>query len=155
MIGYTFHAEVASQCFDEALPLLGTHWAEIAHFKDIPLNPDWDIYLKAEAGGMLRAFSIRLEATKELVGYVVFFVRPNAHYRDSLQAVQDILYVHPDHRKGFLALEFLDFCDDELRAQGVQCVYHHVKDAHQALGVVLKRLSYEQVETVWVRRLDQ
>jgi len=150
--GITFQAEHASACFTEVQPLLEQHWQEIAHYKDIELKPDWDLYLKAEQAGMVRAYSIRVEG--KMVGYAVFFVRPNAHYKDSLQAVQDILFLLPEYRKAFLGMEFMDWCDDQLREDGVQVVHHHVKDSHD-FGLLLKRIGYERVETVWSRRLDK
>ncbi len=138
---------------EEVGPLLRAHWVEIAHYPDIPLDPDFNSYRALEAQGNLRVFTARdALAGMELVGYACFIVRANIHYRTSLQAVQDVLYIRPD-RRGF-GRDFISWCDEELRKDGVQVVYHHVKLAHD-WGRLLERLGYERIETIWGRRLDR
>ena len=74
-------------------PVISAHKEEIAHYKDIPLDPDWDAYYALQEAGALRPFTMRDPEAGALQGYAVFFVRRNAHYRASLQAMQDILYL--------------------------------------------------------------
>lgn len=147
----TFVREKASDVFDEALPLLRAHWEEIAHYKDIPLDPDREQYRLFDEAGMLRTYTARTDKW-ELVGYAVFFVRPNAHYKSSLQAVQDIIFISKDHRGGTGA-KFILWCDEQLRAEGVQVVYHHVKAAHN-FGPLLERFGYKLVDLIYARRFD-
>lgn len=128
--------------------LLKEHWSEIAHYPDIPLAPDWETYCKAEAIGALRVYVARAESAP--VGYAIFFVRPHLHYKTSIQAQQDVLFVAKEHR-GFGA-KFLQWCDEQLRAEGVQVILHHVKAAHD-FGPLLKRLGYELVDLVYARRV--
>ena len=104
---------------EEALPLLRAHWAEVAHYLDIPLEIDTDMYLGASVAGLVRCYTARADgesrwwlrqdgcedrrcsaANGELLGYAVFFVRPNLHYKQSKQAVQDVVYLHPSVRGG-------------------------------------------------------
>lgn len=134
----------------EALPLMASHWQEIAHFKDIPLDPEFDAYYEMEKLGGLRLYTFRKD--RALRGYAIFFVRYNAHYKTSLQAQQDVLYLDPKER-GFNAIKFLKYCDAELKAEGVQAVYHHVKAAHN-FGLILQRQGYELVDLVYAKRLD-
>jgi GNAT superfamily N-acetyltransferase len=148
----TFQREKATfDLFEELLPLLEAHYLEIAHFQDIPLEPDFDRYVKLDENGVLRVFTARDEAGK-LVGYSVYLVSFNLHYRSSLQAIQDILYISPD-RRGF-GRKFIAWCDDQLRAEGVQATYHHVKSAHD-FGPLLARMGYECVDHIYARRLDR
>lgn len=135
----------------EMLPLLAAHWQEIAHFKDIPLNPDLSYYKLLEQNGMLRVYTYRKRGA--LVGYAVFGLRHNPHYRQSFQANQDILYINPSDR-GMGPIKFIKYCDDELRKEGVQAVYHHVKARHN-FGLVLQRMGYELVDLIYTRRLDK
>src|SRR3989304_2665579 len=86
----TFQEERASDLFAEAKPLLEEHWAEIATYKDIPLDPEWEMYVLAEDTGHLRTYTFRDHG--ELKGYAVFFVRTHLHYHGSRQAVQDIVW---------------------------------------------------------------
>lgn len=140
-----------SELFSEALPLLAAHWQEIAHYPDIPLNPDLSFYHSCEKAGILRCFTARREST--LVGYAVFIARYNPHYRTSFQASQDVIYIAPDSR-GKMGLKFIRFCDRELQQEHVQAVYHHVKAAHN-FGLLLQRIGYELVDLIYARRLDK
>src|SRR5699024_275904 len=92
-----YRAEPVARVWGELLPLLEAHYHEVAHYQDIPLCPDRERYEAVEANGMLRLYTARDDAGA-LVGYAVFFVQTNAHYATSLQAVQDVLFVHPDYR---------------------------------------------------------
>lgn len=145
-----FQKETAAGIFDEAMPLLQLHWEEIAHYKDIPLKPNRDLYEGLCTAGVLRTFTARDEGNA-LVGYAVFFVRANPHYVSSIQAVQDVLFIHPEKR-GFGA-KFILWCDRELKKENVQVVYHHVKEAHD-FGPMLKRMGYKLVDLIYARRLD-
>lgn len=165
----------------ELMPLLFEHWREIAHYPDIPLKPDLAVYRGAEQAGILRVFTVRSGTTvrhgslsaqrqqlnvgtepvrpthvtrpDDLVGYAIFFVRPNPHYADSVQAVQDILYVQPTMRGMHAGARFIDWCDEQLAAERVQAVYHHVKAAHN-FGKLLERKGYELVDLIYAKRLD-
>ena len=132
------------------MPLLEKHWSEIAHFKDVKLDPDWEQYERLEQAGVLRVFVARDHAGI-MVGYAVYFVRHNPHYRQSLQALQDILFIDPT-RRGFGA-KFILWCDEQLRSEGVQATYHHVKAKHN-FGAMLERLGYQLVDLIYARRLD-
>jgi GNAT superfamily N-acetyltransferase len=137
---------------DEAMPLLEMHYKEIAHYLDIPLVPDRAQYLKMEELGSLRLFTIRDDAGT-FHGYAVYFVRHNIHYSTSKQAVQDILFLNPEHRKGRVGYRFIAWCDEQLKLEGVQVVYHHVKTAHN-FGPMLERMGYQAIDIIYGRRLD-
>jgi L-amino acid N-acyltransferase YncA len=139
--------------YEEALPLLTLHWREIAHFQDIPLDPDVERYITIESNDALRVFTARLDG--KLVGYACFLLAPHSHYKGSLQAVQDVLYVDPACRCSTIGLRLIRHCNEALALEGVQVVLQHVKDAHPALGIILERMGFERVETIYAVRLDQ
>lgn len=149
----TYHREQLPDLWDEMQPLLAKHWREIAHYQDIALDPDKARYMHLDAVGALRVFTART-ASWRLIGYSVFMVSPNIHYRQSLQATQDVIYVDPDLRSGRVGMGLIAFGDEQLRADGVQVVYHHAKNAHPALGRLLGHMGYESIETIYARRLD-
>lgn len=165
----TFQVEALTpEVWDEALPLLHAHWREIARYHDIPLDPDLQTYANMAAIGALRLFTVRhaqfsekdladafetpLQVRGRLAGYGLYFVRCAPHYRGSLQAVQDVLYLDPAIR-GATGYRFIKWCDEQLREEGVQVVYQHVKVTHN-FGPMLQRLGYEHVEGIYARRLD-
>jgi GNAT superfamily N-acetyltransferase len=162
--GVTYQREPCAAIWDEVAPLLERHWHEVAHYQDIPLAVDRAAYERADAGGFLRCFTARLPALPQLVGdprpgaligYAAYLVGPNWHYRMSLQAKQDVVFLAPEHRRGRVALRLLALADEQLKAEGIQAVYHHVKLAHPRLGRLLEHLGYEAVETIWAKRLDR
>lgn len=137
----------------EAQPLLVAHWREIASYADIPLSPAKARYAAAAAAGVLLILTARTAC--ELVGYAVYELSRPAHYDTSLQAKQDVIYVHPDHRRGTLGMRLLIRSEEILRKRGVQVVHQHQKNAHPVLGELLARRGYEPLETLWSKRLDR
>lgn len=152
MSALTIARETFDDAYIDAEPLLAKHWREIAHFQDIPLEPDVTRYQQAEIYDLLRIYTARIGG--KLVGYAVFFIGPNAHYKSSKQAVQDVVYVDPAHRNSTIGLRLLKHCEGALRAEGVQAVYHHVKASHPALGTILGRMGYVPVDVIYTKRLD-
>lgn len=136
----------------EAMALVEQHYAEVARDKDIPLDIDVERYRKLADGGYMRIYEARLDG--KIVGYATFIIDLNSHYRGSLQAVQDVLYVEPSARGRMIGPRLVSYCDDQLAREGVQVVLQHQKLAHPALGVVLQRCGYEHSENLWVKRLD-
>lgn len=147
-----FQRETAHGLWGEIMPLLERHWREIAHYPDIPLDPDTVKYDRLEEAGLLRCYTCRVREV--LVGYGVYIVQANAHYRGSLQANQDVLFLAPEYRRSRMGLGLITFADQELRAEGVQVVYQHVKEKHN-FGPLLERLGYELVDRIYARRLDR
>lgn len=154
-----FSRETLTLAFlQEALPLLYHHWREVAHDPDIPLDVDTAVYLASEQAGILRVFTMRApvesyDLNAELVGYACFFVRPAPHYKGSLQAVQDVLYLDPSVR-GWNGIKFIKWCDDQLMQEGVQKVFHHTK-TYANFGPLLERMGYEAIDVIYGRRLDR
>ena len=143
-----FGRERVVDVWDEIVPLLKDHWREVAHYRDVPLDPDKEFYHKADEFGRVRVFTAR--KGDRLVGYAIYFVGPEVHYRSLKQATQDLVFVSKEHR-GF-GVAFMRWCDERLREEGVDTVLCHVKAAHD-YGVVFERMGYELVDKVYYRRL--
>lgn len=146
-----FKQETLSTSLQEAKPLLYKHWSEIAHYKDIPLDPNYDLYFKMEESGILKVFTAR-DVEEAIEGYAVFIVAPLLHYKSCLAAKQDVVYIDPDRRG--MGMFFIRWCDDQLKAMGVQVVDHHVKAAHN-FGPALVRFGYELQDHSYTKRLDK
>ena len=146
----TFQREELKDCINEARPLLLEHWKEIAHYPDIQLEPDEERYFASEAAGVLRVYTARDDGA--IVGYAVFFVNTNAHYKSSLQAMQDIIFIDPKHRGS--GGRFILWCDEQLKAEGVQVVFQHLKSRHN-FGKMLERFGYELMDLIYAKRLDR
>ena len=128
--------------------LFEQHYDEIAHYKDIPLNVDIENYRILAKAGFLKIF--KASQSGSVIGYAVFIVKTNLHYSQSLQAVQDVLFIQKD-RRGF-GSEFIKYCDERLKEKGVEVVYHHVKSKHD-FSPLLERQGYELIDKVYGRVL--
>lgn len=147
----TYKRECVLDVLKDIQPLLERHYCEIAHYPDITLNPDYERYAQAERLGMLQIYTARDFET--LVGYAIYFVAPALHYKDSIQGIQDILFVLPDYRLGSIAWRLLEFSEKHLSALGVQVVRQHMKAAH-SFEPLLARRGYELEDLIYVKRLD-
>jgi hypothetical protein len=147
----TFRTEpLTDGLIGEITPLLREHYLEIAHYQDIELDPDWNKYFSIQANGSLKIFTARDEENR-LHGYNCYFIHQNPHYRKSLQATNDVIFIRKTSR-GF-GREFIAWCDEQLRAMGVQVAYHHVKAAHDWTPM-LERMGYDFQDKIMSRRLD-
>lgn len=151
-----FRLEHLSECKNDIQPVLrNEHWEEVGHYKDIPIDMQWDKYAFLQANGKLRCFTIRDFLNEEmkdtvLMGYAFFIVDKHLHYKETLVGSQDILYVRKPYRG--IGKEFLKWCDEELKKEGVITVTHHAKPWFE-YGNLFKDMGYEKAETIWSRRL--
>ena len=141
---------LTDELIEELKPLIESHDNELSHYKDIKLKPDFEAYKTAYKIGLIRFYTARKLVGDKLLGYNLFWLRANAHYSDSLQAVQDVVYIDKSER-GF-GNNFIKWCDSELKKIGVEVVYQHMKAAH-SFGPMLERMGYELVDLVYAKRL--
>ena len=144
-----FGAEFVSDSWSEALPLMKAHWDEIEQYKEIPLDPDFEIYKKLDEAQVLRVFTAR-DSESKLVGYCVYIVQVNPLTKGITMANQNALFVKKENR-GF-GKKFIAWCDDMLRKEGINFVYHHVSPQHD-YSPILRRLGYKSSYQVYSRRL--
>jgi len=147
-----YQTEPFTHFWNDARSLLEDHYEEISSYPDIPLIVDTDAYLELEGMDKLRVYTVR--DGNNLIGYVLFMVVFNLHYMTSRQAIQDVLYMHPDYRRTGIAAELLGYTENELRNEGVQVVYHHAKIQHPALGKLLTSMGYDITDELYAKRLD-
>ena len=154
---------IAEESFATAWPdiqdLLRQHWHEIATYHDIPLSVNEAAYRKASDAGTLCIVTLRQHGALiaddgRMIGYAVFFVVQHPHYDTTTMALQDVVYLDPEFRRGLLAMKLIAFSEVALKARGCVLVHQHAKVAHPALGLLLQRRGYRHVENLYVKRLD-
>lgn len=131
-------------------PLWQQHHDEVAAYKDIPLNPNLDLYKATDKMETLRIFTVR--ENQKLMGYQVFFVSGHPHSMQSIQAVQDILYIDPSIRKGLTGYKFIKWCIETLKKEQIECIFQHI-NAQKDFGKMLIRMGFEHVDQVYGLRV--
>lgn len=148
----TFELAPYSVLREEIKPLIVGHWEEIALDRSsIALDPDWDEYDAMAARGELHLLTARNDG--ELVGYYVGIVKPHLHYKSSLTAYNDIIYIKPQYRQGMTGVRLFKEVERTLKERGVQRMYMNTKE-HLNFGVILERLGYKKAETIYTKRIQ-
>lgn len=111
-------------------------------------NHDYARYLQLDDSGDLRTFVI--SSNRIIVGYSIFFIDTEIFQADIISARQSIVFVDKGHRG--VGLAFIKFCDDILRAQGVNSVWRQAS-AKFDVSKVYERLGYTFIEKSFMRRL--
>lgn len=138
-----FYDDVA----EDMKSLIEAHWDEIALNKDkIKLNPDWDKYKQLEGLGNLKIFTVRNDS--DLVGYFICTVGSNLHYKDHTFAVNDVLFLHKDYRKGLTGAKLIKFAEKCLREDGVSVLVINTK-VHQPFDKLMEFLGFNLTERVY------
>jgi hypothetical protein len=145
-----FARETIESCIEEAKPLLEAHYKEVSKYQDIPLDPDYDQYFQLEKLGIIRCYVAR-NSDGMMIGYAVYFIRANLHYKNHVMAVQDILFVKKEYRG--TGGRFILWCDEQLREDGAVVVYQHIKVDHD-WSRLAERMGYEKIEYIYGKRLD-
>lgn len=148
--GVRFQRETVGGIIDDILPLAKKHYQEVSHYSDIPLELDYQKFYALEKINALFIFSIRAQ-DRALIGYAVFFADKHVHYA-SKHAHSDAIFILPEYR-GELGRKFVDWCDQEMKKEGVSLVYHSVTPKKD-FSKMLKKLGYELHETIYTRKLS-
>ena len=122
----TFQTEAPEPFTQDALELFRQHYEVIAERTDvIELDPDLDNYNLLYSKGMLEIHTARDDG--KLVGYSIWFVLKHIHYKKSLTANSDVLYISPEYRKGMLGVRFIKWTTEEIKKRKPQRIVFHMK----------------------------
>lgn len=145
----TYSKELLCQVVNEVDALLALHYEELTLNKDrVKLAPMWKQYAALEMDGKFHVFTARDEGA--LVGYAAFFVNQHLHYAALTTAMNDVLFLHPDHRLGMTGIRLLKYCESELKKLGAQKLCWHAK-LDTSLIPILQRLGYATEEVSLAR----
>lgn len=132
---------------EEVKPLLQLHYEELALNKDkVPLDPQYDEYLRRDALGMVLLVTLR-DAGK-LVGYFVGFVAPGLHYQTCLTLTMDIFWTHHDIRGGLAGVKLFRAVEKEAKRRGVDRIFYGSK-MHKDASRMFEFLKMDAVETYY------
>lgn len=129
---------------DALKPLLPEHYKELALDQEkVPLDPQFDEYLRREDAGMLMFVTMR--SGGELVGYFIGFIAPGLHYKTCLTLTMDIFWVRHEFRGNGAGFELFRFVEQEAKNRGVQRMFVGSK-MHKDASWLFERLGYREVE---------
>lgn len=149
-------AEFTVESFDSIVedikPLLEEHWRELALFQDeIPLNVSWEAYRRGYEAGVIRAYGARLDG--RLIGYAIFqVIDRHPHYLHSF-AINDVVWVAPEHRNVRVGSVLFDGLEADLRARGPIVIHVETKAHAPALALLLVSRGYASVGPSFAKRL--
>ncbi len=104
--------------YGELQPLFHSHWLELGPFRDrMPLAPNLRVYTYLESAGELITLTARKD--RKLVGYLIAKTGPGLHYSQTMQAITDIPYVHPDVRGRGIGVRLFLAAQEEFKRRGV------------------------------------
>lgn len=142
----TAQVENLTETLEELKPLLPLHWEELALNKDdVPLDPQYDVYLQKDACGEVSFVTVR--DSGDLVGYMVTFISPGLHYQTCLTAITDIFYLVQDKRGKEGGHLLFDAAEKEFKRRGVQRWFAGSKN-HKGCEYFLVKHGLEPVETM-------
>lgn len=154
----TFQCEPVKRIVEDSSfrPLMLDHWEELGvHKNEMPLDPDWPEFIKAESMGYFRAWTARDGDT--LVGYIAFWIRPHAHYRSTLTAIDDLFMLAPEYRKGMTGYRMFTTALEQLKELGVKRVMLHDKEHFEqrrgGLRKVFERMGFIRTDNIYSRMI--
>jgi len=140
------------ECFDEISKMFHNHYEELSVTKQFNLNPDLEVYWEADKRKVLKV--ITCENNNEIIGYIIYFIGLNLHYKDCLLATEDIYYLKPEYRKGSTGIRMFKFAENYLKSIGVNMIKYSTK-VHLDNSRLFEFLKCEFTEKVFLKKLDK
>jgi GNAT superfamily N-acetyltransferase len=139
----TYQEESVVKVLEEVQPLLNEHYEEVSITKNFPLNPDYSAYLNMDAAGFVSCITCRNDG--ELIGYIVFFVRPHLHYLSCKTAHEDIYFIKKEYRKGSIGVKLFKKAEEILKEKSVNRILLSCK-TNMDHSKIFERLGYRFFE---------
>lgn len=153
--GYRIQVERLREILDELHGLHELHWRETEkHRHGLPLCPDYAQMKMLERQGHLVQFTVRHAGA--LVGNLRMYVGMSMHSSTPFAepyvvSEEDTLFLHPDHRGGWLSVKLLRYAETVLVGQlGVREIRADSKLINRA-DVLMRRLGYSSFATRFVK----
>lgn len=145
-----FAIEPLKGCWDEIMVLAHKHWNETQAYRHSqPFRPVFERYESYERMGCYVQFTARVEG--KLVGYAGLYFVPSMHTQEPI-CTEDTWYLDPEFRKGWTAIKFFRFMEDECRRRGVVEVTL-TEPISTEVGIIHRRLGYKPVATMRSKHL--
>lgn len=132
---------------EDIQPLIQHNYDEVELDTDkLKLDLNWDAYHVLENINMLHIYTAR--TNDKLVGYLVMITNPSMHCAKEMQACSDVIYIHPNSRKGNAGLSIIKYAEQDLMERGVSTM-HIITKTHAPFDKILERSGYTFAEKVF------
>ena len=139
------------EIWPEARDLLEQHYKEIGLYNSkVVFDPDVERYESLCDAGALYIVAVRVEGT--LVGYCANFITQSLHYKATKSCINDVFYIHPDYRKGFLGVRLIKEMESLMKEEGVNVLMFNFK-TYAPLDSLFSRLGWDFSEKVYTKYL--
>ena len=143
----TFQKEPPEPFAREAVELFQKHYEEVAERQDvIALDPDIIRYKRLYKANAMEIHTARDDG--KLIGYSIWFVTNHIHYKQSVTASSDVVYISPDYRKGMFGYKFLKWTTEEIKKRDPQRIIFHIKPFLD-FGKIVERLGGHYFEKTY------
>lgn len=138
--------------------LLHLNWEEIESNQDkVPLAINWASYRDFERRGILKAGYLRKKGV--LIGYTVWFLHEPMHHGLTKWAINDMIWLDPEHRKSLAGIWMLQEAERLLLEAGAKVITINTKvegvlasgKARDRVSRILLRLGYHEAERVMMK----
>lgn len=149
-----FQSERFADILGEMRPLIDRHFMEIegGRLQRFRLSRDFGKYISMEHAGWLGMVTARYE--DDLVGYCLFMIMPHPRFDNCLFALNDAIYLLPEHRRGWTAARMIAYAEDYLAALGVDRVMISVPVVND-FSAILGRRGFEEVERNFEKQFNR
>lgn len=148
----TFAVEIV---MPQTIPIwmIHDHRAEMSEMAaDIQTGLDWDSYMAAQAKKELLFVAARDAKSRELVGYMVMFIRPHPHYKSIKAASNDAHYLMPAYRGVGAGKAMIQFAEAAAVECGARVLVQRTK-AKDSHGYIFQSMGYKLTDFVYVKDL--
>lgn len=151
-----FAVEPLEQCwsaiYDKPDGLAYLHWLETkSHQYDQQYGPSFERYDSYAQAGWFRQFTVRDNG--KLVGFSGVYITPSMHTQAML-AVEDTWYLLPEYRKGWNAIKFYRYIEEQCIGFGAEESTLTVPDSKErGIHILLLRLGYKTTSMQYSKKL--
>lgn len=134
--------------YDEARPLLGLHWNEIAKNKELlKLNPDDEMCGRISDNIVL----VTARAGGRLVGYFMWLMVNHPHYKHVRVAEEDLHFLLPEFRRGLTGYNLIKAACKAAFDSGADLLIAREKIGHEHTKL-MGRLGFAPTDIVYTAR---
>lgn len=143
-----FAIEPLSQCWDEKTELAKLHWKETER-PGQNLNIIFDRYNQYDKAGWYFEATARVEG--RLVGNAGMYITPSMHTQQII-ATEDSWFMLPEYRKGWNAIKFYRFVEEECKKRGAVEITMTAKMTNTA-GRLMELMGYNLTSQQYTKTL--